>query len=181
MDRQLLEYLPAFLQSVREYKAICQSEQPQVEALWQGAQEAMADQFIPTATENGVKRWEKILHITPKATDTLEERRFRILTCINQQTPHTITALRQQLEALCGKEGYTAQCDNNSYTLTVRVALSQKSNYDAVADLLDRVVPANIVIDLSLLYNQHQSLKGYTHGQLKAYTHSQLKTEEMSA
>ena len=50
---------------------------------------------------------------------------------------------------------------------------------DAAA-LLDRVVPVNLTVDLSLRYNQHQTLLGRTHAALAAYTHDQLRNEVLA-
>ena len=48
------------------------------------------------------------------------------------------------------------------------------------AALLDRVVPVNLTVDLSLRYNQHQTLLGRTHAALAAYTHDQLRNEVLA-
>ena len=46
--------------------------------------------------------------------------------------------------------------------------------------MLNRVVPANMVIDLDLLYNQHSDFDGLTHEELSVYTHQQLRDEVIS-
>ena len=66
------------------------------------------------------------------------------------------------------------------YTLKVRLALNVKSNYDDVAALLKRVVPANIIIDLDLLYNRYMDLN-YTHDYLSQYTYKQVRDEKLGA
>ena len=60
------------------------------------------------------------------------------------------------------------------------MAVAVKQNYDDVAALLERVAPANLVVDLSLLYNQYQYLAGFSHGILAGYTHEQLRNEVIS-
>jgi len=67
--------------------------------------------------------------------------------------------------------------DANNYVLTVRVALTSKNVLSDVAKLLDRVVPRNLLIDLSLLYNKNNQLSKFTHEELKKYTHIQLREE----
>lgn len=61
--------------------------------------------------------------------------------------------------------------------LTVRVALTSRNVLSDVAKLLDRVVPSNLLIDLSLLYNKNNQLSKFTHEELKKYTHIQLREE----
>ncbi len=58
-----------------------------------------------------------------------------------------------------------------AYTLTVKVALSAKSNFDDVDDLVRRIAPANLVIIVELKYNQYETLSKFTHRQLANYTH----------
>ena len=83
------------------------------------------------------------------------------------------------MAVICGNDeskgpNYSVKLDANNYVLTVRVALTSKNVLSDVAKLLDRVVPSNLLIDLSLLYNQ---LSKFTHEELKKYTHIQLREE----
>ncbi len=180
MDRKVLDYLPPILRPVRELRAICAGQQAVLEDVWAAVEAALDDQFIQDARESGIARRERILQIAPKGTDTLEDRRFRVKARMNEQLPFTLPALRQQLADLCGPAGYTVALDRGAYLLTVRVALTAKSNFDDVGALLERVAPANIVIDLDLKYNQHGTLAGFSHGQLAAYTHDQLRNEVLT-
>ena len=140
------------------------------------ADSLLADQFILTAGESGISRWEKILGIAPKGTDTLDDRRFRVLTRLNEELPYTLPKLCEMLSNLCGGK-FTAELSD--YTLSVKLGLSAKSNYSDVAMLLDRVIPANILAEVSLLYNKYNMLHPYTHAQLHLHTHEGLRTEEV--
>lgn len=173
-DRNLIDYLPQAERGIKEFDAILtKAEQPEVALSWGAIDNAMKDQFIEDATENGVSRWEKILNIFPKATDSLDVRKFTILTRINEQLPFTMVTLQEQLKTLCGEDGYEVTLDDAG--VHVRVALSAKSNYNDVDALLKRVVPANTVVDLSLKYKQQSSMEAYTHEQLQNFTHAQLR------
>lgn len=177
MDRVLIDYLPPVIQAMREMKAITDGQQDGISTLWDCVDAALNDQFVDTATENGINRWEKILAITPKGTETLDSRRFRVKARLNEQLPFTIPVLNQQLETLCGEDGYSVVMERGTYILYVKVSLVAKSNLDDVGDLLRRIVPAEIVIDLTLKYNTHEILSRFTHTQLSAYTHEQLRSE----
>ena len=177
MDRQLLDALPPVLRPVREYQAIMATEQTECEVLYAAQRDTLNNLFPQTSGDYGLGRWERMLNITPQGTDTLDDRRFRVLSRLSEQLPYTITALRRQLSALCGPDGYTAQVNPSAYLLTVRVALTAKKAFAHVNALLRRVAPANLVIDLSLLYNQQQTFAAMTHAQLDAYTHQQLRED----
>lgn len=177
-ERTLIEYLPHFMRDYRECKAIMNDgEQPEMVDMWKAFDDALNDQFINDATENGVSRWESILGIVPQATLTLDERKFTILTRINEQLPFTLKTLEESLKSLCGADGYSVQLQANEYTLIVKVALVAKKNFSDVQRLLDRIVPANIVVQLTIIYNTHDVLSTYTHQQLQKYTHYDLRNE----
>jgi hypothetical protein len=170
-------YLPEVIAAIREFKAIATAEDPELTDLWAEIENAFNDQYVVDATVNGVKRYESILKIVPKATETLEDRKFRILAKYNEQLPYTYRALVERLNTLCGEAGYSLEVDIPGYTVTVRVELIVKNQFDAVDDLLENIVPMNMVIDLSLRYNQNSTLSAFTNGQLSIYTHGQLRNE----
>lgn len=180
-ERTLIEYLPHIIRDVREYKAIMNdAEQPEMVDMWQAVDNALDDQFIVDATENGVARWEKILGIVPQATLTLGERKFTILTRINEQLPFTTRTLEESLKSLCGADGYMVQLKVNEYILIVKVALVAKNNYRDVERLLERIVPANMIIQLSIIYNTHEVISKWVHQELKRFTHYELRNEVLT-
>lgn len=176
-NRHLLDYLPPFMREFAEMKRIMDAEQTEVDDLWKSCDKALDEQFVTTASEYGISRYERILGIVPKATSTLDERRFTISTRMTEDTPYTMTSLKRKLENLCGKDGYSVELDANNYILKVRIALTARNNYDDVCAMLQKIVPANMVIDASLMYNQNKKFVSYTHEQLKAFTHYQLRNE----
>lgn len=173
----ILKYIPPVIRDYKEYKAIAIALNPELNLLWQAIEDTLNDQFILDATENGIKRRESILKIIPKDTDTLDERKFRLIARENEKLPYTYRALQQRLINLCGADGYSLEVNNSTFTIKVRVALTNKSNYDDVSILIDKMAPENMIIDLSLLYNQHSTLAKFTHAQLSAYTQSQIRNE----
>lgn len=177
LDRNLIEYLPPILQDVREYKGIMYTEQDEFSNAWDAADEVFNAQFVNDTTEESIKRWEKVLSITPKASATLDDRKFAIITRINESVPYTMTTVRQVLDTLCGTDGYSIVLDNDNYMLTVKIDRSVRNQFDAVNDLLNRVVPMNLVLDLKLLYNTHEVISGYTHDELSAQTHEYWRIE----
>lgn len=177
MERQLIHYLPYVIRDYFEFQGIMCGEQPEFERAWSSADDLLNNQFILTAGNMGLSRWEKILEITPKGTDTLEDRRFRILTRINEELPYTLPQLRNILKTLCGEGNYSAEVEGGTYQLVVKVGLAAKNNFNDVESLLDRVVPQNMVVNLLQLYNTHAELGRFTHEQLAAYTHDSLRNE----
>ena len=113
-NRHLINYLPEFLRDIREYKAILtDGVEPEIVNLYQAIENALNNQFIQDADEYGVSRWEKILGITYKSDYTLDERKFAILTKINEHLPYTTKSMEKRLESLCGKDNYSVKPSDN--------------------------------------------------------------------
>ena len=179
-NRHLIDYLPPYMQEYLEIKAILQAEQPEIDALWSSVEKTFADQFIVDATEYGVMRWESMLNISPKATDTLDERKFRILTRLNQKLPYTLTRLREILTTLCGNDGFVIELQANQYHITIKLGVGNHNNYQAVNDLLYNMIPANMTRYVSLLYNTHQMVGLCRHMDLAAFTHKEVRSEVLN-
>ena len=176
-DRLLIDYLPIITREYREMQEIMNAEQSEVDALWVAAEGMLDDQFIIDAGVNGISRWEKMLRISPKATETLEERRFRILTRLNQELPYTMTRLDEALSALCGADGYSINLTAAEYKIEVKVALVSKNNYHEVQKTLAKMIPANMMQYVTVMYRTNAEVAAYTHAQLAAYTHDHIRNE----
>lgn len=176
MDRALMDYLPGIMQDYEEMQQIMQVEQPGIEALWEACDSLMNEAYVQTETGLGAKRWESIFDISPKDTDTLEVRNFRIQGRLVEDLPYTYRMFERQLIALCKEKGHSLfMTEQNGLTLKIRVALSAKELKDEVVKLAERIVPCNIILDVELMYNTHAMLKGYTHAGLSDTTHAQLR------
>ncbi|MDF2989444.1 MAG: hypothetical protein K0R50_4954, partial [Eubacterium sp.] len=114
MDREIniLNYLPEFLTEFREFRELAAAENPELLSIWGILEDVLKDQFVADSTENGIKRWETILKIFPKGSDTLDIRKFRILARLNEKLPYTKRTLERQLTVLCGEDGYSVNLKN---------------------------------------------------------------------
>ena len=61
METRLISYLPPILQNIEEFKALYGTEDYEIDDLYAALEILLKDQFVHEATENGIKRWEKIL------------------------------------------------------------------------------------------------------------------------
>lgn len=176
-EMQVRDYLPRLLRDYLELRVLADSQQAALDRAWSAQLALLEGQFLDTAGEACISRWEKILELYPGSGDSLEERRFAVRLRLRERTPFTVTALRRALESLCGKGRYEVSL--RDYTLTVRVALSARGSYAAAASLLERMCPANIRRELSLLYNTHGSWGRFTHAQMALRSHYGLRNEEI--
>lgn len=175
MRRNLIDYAPPILQELEEYKALMSAEQQQIDTLWNLAHAFLDEALVDQATGEGLKRWEKILGITYLDTDEARVRRLRIQAKIMEDVPYTESVLRNILTGLCGKDNYSIDIKYEEYRVTIKVALVSKKLKDEVVTMAERVVPANMILDIDLMYNTYGILRGYTHRQLRQFTHRQLR------
>lgn len=174
MDRQLIDYLPSYMQEYKEIKAIMDAEQFGVESTWSDTEDVFNNQFVQDATEKGIARYEKIFGITPKSIYTLEERKFNVLARMNEQLPYSMKQLHSALASLCGEDGYTLQLDADAYKLTVKLALGNDNNVEAVEQLLYKMLPANIV-SVVAMFNTYLIVSAFTHDYLSTYTYKEVR------
>ena len=177
IDRLLIEYLPPYMQEYGQMQEIMNAEQPEIEAAWERCDQTLLDLFIISATETGIARWEKMLGISPKVADTLDERRFRILARINQELPYTMRKLEENLTLLVGEGNYVIDLQADKYHIEIKLALGNKNNYQEVVDVLKKMIPANLTQWVQIMWNTHRVLSAYRHKDLKAYTQWQLRNE----
>ncbi len=165
------------MQTYAEIEQIMKVEQTQVEYLWDEIKDLLKESIVSDESEVGAGRWESILDITPLDTDTLQLRNFRIRGRLIEDLPYTYETLNNQIRTLCGEDGYLLNLDSDNFRLSVKVALTTKKLKQEVEKLCERVVPLNLFIDVTLMYNTHELLHPYTHGYLHSYTHQQLRDE----
>ena len=175
MDRQLIEYLPEYLREYREMKIICNVEQGMFRDLWDALDRVWNNQFIESLDEEGCRRWEKILKIQNKSNYSIADRRSKISGRVTEQRPYTMRSLERMLDVLCGQGNYLLKLEG--LHLTIRIGLSSQNMYDDIYKLLKRILPANIVLTYTLLYNRHSLYTKHTYQQLSQYTHRQLRED----
>lgn len=174
---ELKSYWPRYLQDVLEFVQIAEAEQPEFHRATQDVRTAADDFFLVSLSEYGCARWEAILGLPVSRGDTLAARREKIQIKYLGQLPYTLPQLRNILQALCGAGNYAADIAAGTYHLVVKIGLAAKSNYRDVQSLLQQVIPANLTLELSQMYNTHAELGRLTHAQLAAYTHDYMRNE----
>lgn len=177
--RQYNEYLPDVLREILEFKELGKTTDERFAMLDQESKCVLNNSFISSLDDYGCCRWEKMLHLAKRDTDSIEDRRLRILTKFLNQLPYTEKRLREMLDSICGVGEYTLEVDIELDCVRVRIALSRKNQIHEVNKMLEDVVPLNLWLDVDLLYNQHDYLANYAHRHLRKYTHKQLKEEQL--
>lgn len=145
MKKGLFSYLPLVLQNVLEFRYLTLAEQPEFDRLLDIYDEVLNAQFVMTAGEKAISRYEEIFGVSSSAADTLEERRLRVLAKMLERLPYTIRRLREMLAALCGDAGYEIELYHDKYEIVIRLIEQSASVAESVRDMLIRVIPANLL------------------------------------
>lgn len=176
----LISKLPPILQDKKEYINVCQTQDKEFIFLYSKINDCLNDQYLHDLTLDGIKRWEKIMKITPKASETLEDRRFRIINRYLNKLPYTMASLKELLNTLCGEDGYLIDYDVLTFTIKIRLELTVKHQLEEVKRTLYHVIPTNIVQDIDLRYNQYKMLGNCTYDYLSKFTFQQIREENFN-
>ena len=174
----LIDYLPPFMQQVEEIKKIMNISPPEIEKINENIQNILKDFFVMDASEQGVKTYEKILKITPKLTDTLDKRKYDILSIYNQTLPFTLETLKQRLNALCGENGYIVNICYSDFVLNLTLKLNNIKLLSTVSNMLENIVPVNMVINIYIDYNKWKDFCKLKWSQAKLYKWGDIKESE---
>ncbi|WP_394523007.1 putative phage tail protein [Lacrimispora sp. JR3] len=172
----LLSYIPDFLKEYEEMRVIQEVMEPEIQQMEDETEVLFHNQFISSSDVKSLRRYEKMLQMQVTSQNTLEDRRFKVLSKWNRIIPYTKITLKQKLSVLCGEDGYTLEITPEKRVI-IRVALKSKRNLNEVKKMLEEFVPCNMVIDLDLLYNQHRLLSKFTQKQLGAWSHRHIRNE----
>lgn len=145
----LLSYWMPLLRKLYEFKQIAIAEEPELRYILEAISRTLANMFIETADEYGIKRFEDMMGIYPEAGESLETRRFNVLAKWNDKVPYTDKELYNRLLSLCGSaDKFTIEEHYTEYYLNINTHLGIAGAFDAVADLLKDMIPCNLVLNL---------------------------------
>ena len=173
----LINRLPMFMQDYTELQELYKSQDPEFNALWASEALMRRNIFAVTAEEKGLQRYEQILNIIPPPSATWEERRFSILVRLTHSLPYTWRFLKAHLATLLGKYNFEIFFFREKYLIRVTLELRTKFMRDELARWLRLIIPAHLILEVQIRYNQHSMFRNRTHRQLAKFTHYQLRNE----
>lgn len=173
----ITKYFADQLVNIEEIKEIIRVLNDEFEAAEKRLKQVLGNMFVLESDIEGIERYEKMLNVVPRADDTLDDRRFRILALYKGDTPYTLISLRRKLRDLCGDGNAEVTLDADNYRISIAIGLASKNQYDTAQKIVKSMLPCNLMLNYYLKYNQHQTLRKFTHTQLAAYTHDQVRNE----
>lgn len=171
-----LEY-PEIILEIDEIKAIYDAEEDVGTAVTKEIENTDLDIAISTATENGIARREKVMGIKAQDTDTINDRRFRVMIKWYDDYPYTLNDLLKRMDNLLGEGKYTIAVNTDDMTMRCLLELTRRQMYDEFVKLLEDIVPVNIALDISLRYRQWLEYKNTTWKNLETKTWYEMRNE----
>lgn len=139
-------YFPRYYEGILETDELIKVENDIWNNLYLLLNKAKNNQFIAYADEDGIYAYEQLFQIVADPeTETLEERRFRLLNRIQTLSYYTMIYLRQKLDSLFGKNNYEIEMDYLNYTLYIKSNASNSFIYKESIATINKIKPANIV------------------------------------
>ena len=140
------DYLPEIFRESREFIRLGEGLWPAVRDVCEAAENAAREGIPETASEEGIRRFEKALGLTPGVEDTLEQRRLRVAGLFTGAPPFSMGWLREKLERAFGPEGYLAEDSAEEHWLRVGADLSWGYRPETLEQELREKIPANLVL-----------------------------------
>lgn len=169
---------PEIIKNIPDIKQIYDINEMQGDTLDQTVEQIDSDMNIDEMDASTVERWETILKIVPARSDTLDVRRFQIKTKITDSMPYTYRALERKLDDMCAG-AYDIVIDRINQSIKVNLGLASQKKINDVMNMLEEMVPLDMIIDTSVLYNAHGYLAQYPHCILAQFTHKELREMEL--
>ena len=91
MRKKLQDYLPPILLKTYEFPLLCDTEQPEIDRLRDAADAVLDAQFLSTAGEYAISRYEKIFGVVPQDTTQSTLSRW-VSTCEMRTTVVSVSA-----------------------------------------------------------------------------------------
>lgn len=142
----VLDWLDDVLKDYIEFEEIASAIDPEFTRLYQLLDRWNKNIFPKEANEEGIEKFEELLNITPQITDTLDDRRYRIIAKLNAKLPYTEVQLRRILGGILGYDGFTLTVKD--LILTISLAEDNNSKLNIIIELLKEIVPMNILIKI---------------------------------
>ena len=166
---KLIEYLPHFLHEVKEFKAIFNAEDDEINILYPSIESIFAEAIIMYCSEGRVAEWEKALKVVPQGT--LEERRYFIKALLRGSGKLNETKIKSIVEAFTGGEAIVSLEDS---TVVVKILPPNNGEVYRFLDVeraLKPLIPAHLGLSIIRYYSTWGDIKNnYTNWNAVAQT-----------
>lgn len=138
-----------------EFQSLADAINPELNELSRHIYNVLKEGFVLDSSEYGVERLETAYGLTYDETDTLDDRKARILSHKSLFQPYTWRTLQQLVETSLGDTEFELSYKNDKSELWIGVNTMDENKLARLKKLLSVILPQNIVpIYYSLIYDK---------------------------
>ena len=138
----LLEYLPAFLASDKEFLTLSDTLSDEHERIRVDVHSLLDELFVTTETSYGLSLWESVLELSPPADATVDERRRNVMLRLQSKSVSTL-AFMTALAKRCIAGGDTSIEEQNEKYIFQIITSGSIVDSKGLMDALDLYKPAH--------------------------------------
>ena len=123
---------------------VMDTETVEFQELWDALCDCFNNIFVKYMTGYGLTKWESIYQLHVRATDTIEDRRRRVLAAFMGTRPYTLKKFREMLDTVYGKGAVIPVIDGDKYLCTFHLEGVKTSQLDELTDFIEEILPKNL-------------------------------------
>lgn len=157
--KTLLEYLPPFLREYYEFKQLCKSGDIEVSSIDKAVDWNFDSAFISDCDATVLSKYERLLGIIPTSSQSIENRRNKVLLQWNTVASMTLPQFISKLQEYCGKDNFTVDNSREQFYQLVIWLNIHKVDIPLIKDFIDTWLPMNVNYTLNGKTEIEESLK----------------------
>lgn len=140
------DLLPTVSRDSNDIQEIMRIESLDLQELWDTMVSIFYNQWIVSMNDYGLRQWESMLDLTPKTTDTLDNRRREILKALYGLRPFTFKSFQAMLDAAYGAGNVKLELLNDKYELWFSLTPNTVYKRNDIYNFAEPIVPKNLII-----------------------------------
>lgn len=158
-NERMISYYPPAIQRILEFKAIVDSESPELDALSNEKERVIGDAYLLTMGENRIKQWERILNIKPIEGSSIDDRRDTIIARIRGQGKLNTKLINTIVHTFTGGTANSWFKDGVIYVEITPPPDNKSYKFNNVEQELKKKVPAHLELRVSRNYYEWNEVK----------------------
>lgn len=139
---------PPVSRDSHDIQELYKTENIELQELWDVLCDVFYNQFIRYTTGYGLLQWESIFDVMPKATDTMQQRRERILQLLMGTRPYTLRSFQSILDNIYGAGNIIISVNPDKYEFWLEIDADTLRKSADILDFAEIIVPKNLYINI---------------------------------
>jgi hypothetical protein len=156
-NSNLIKYLPPFLQEVKEFKALFDPIDKEIDILHPVIESVFAETIIMYCSEARIKEWEKALNVVPLGT--IDERRFFIKALLRGNGKLNEAKIKSIVDAFTGGDAIVELKDSTIIVKVLPPNNGEIFRFPDVERALKPLIPAHLDLSVVRFYSTWDDIK----------------------